>query len=108
MPEPVAGITIPASLINHSTFASIEKSALGGAVFLTVEPGEYRVVSFSVTLVSDGVARKFECTGAELCEPVRMLVRSLEAGKVIFIENILIESPDGENAVIPSFGVRVK
>lgn len=108
MTVPSPDIIVPSRLINATAFIAIEKETLSLARHLKVEPGDYRVVSYSATVVSDGVARNFHGAGERLPEDLQAILRLLEPGKILLLENILLETPAGETAVIPWFVLRVK
>lgn len=105
----------PLRVAGKSTYSNLElrvsEAKLIGALGIDNSGFEFnapfKVISFVMTPVTNGMGQEIPCTGGQLSEDARRAISKLKPGSKIYFENIKVMAPDGPRD-FPMLKVTVK
>jgi gliding motility-associated protein GldM len=109
IPDPVA--TVGGYASGDNVPAGAFKAQGGVGAYIKDFPFElsYRVTSFTLTSdTDDGDIVEANCTGNTWSAQAQGIMKSLKAGKLVTIDNIRAQGPDGRNRKLPSLVYYIK
>lgn len=109
IPDPVA--TVGGYASGDNVPAGAFKAQGGVGAYIKDFPFElqYRVTSFTLTAdTDDGDIIEANCTGNTWSGQAQGILRGLKAGKLVTIDNIRAQGPDGRNRKLPSLVYYIK
>jgi hypothetical protein len=109
IPDPVA--TVGGEPSGANVAAGAFKAQAGVGAYIKDFPFElqYRVTSFTLTAdTDDGDIVEAACQGNSWSGQAQQIIRGLKAGKLVTIDNIRAQGPDGRNRKLPSLVYYIK